>query len=59
MLFYVAALAWAFVAARAAHSAIHCVYNWVVHRFAAYMAGTLVLWALWIWLALRWWGAVS
>jgi hypothetical protein len=34
------ALAWAFVALRAAHSAIQCSYNRVMHRFTAYALGT-------------------
>ena len=41
------ALAWAFVALRALHSAIHIGYNRVVHRFAAYAASTLCLFAMW------------
>ncbi|MGN6513575.1 MAG: MAPEG family protein [Lysobacteraceae bacterium] len=41
------ALAWGFVALRVLHSAIHCTYNKVMHRFLAYLAGGLVLWALW------------
>jgi hypothetical protein len=44
-------LAWAFVALRVVHSAIHCSYNKVMHRFLAYLAGGLVLWALWAVLA--------
>lgn len=44
-------LAWAFVALRIVHSAIHCTYNRVWHRFYAYLAGGLVLWALWAVLA--------
>ena len=40
-------LAWAFVALRIVHSAIHCTYNKVIHRFLAYLAGGLVLWTLW------------
>ncbi len=47
------ALAWLFVALRFAHSAIHCGYNKVMHRFWAYLAGGIVLWALWGYLALR------
>jgi hypothetical protein len=43
----VLALAWAFVALRIAHSAIHCTYNKVMHRFYAYIAGWAVLVALW------------
>lgn len=46
-------LAWIFVATRVAHSAIHCGYNRVMHRFAVYIAGALVLWLLWAYLA---WG---
>lgn len=46
-------LAWAFVALRAVHSAIHCSYNRVMHRFVAYALATLVLWAFWALLALR------
>ncbi|ODS61540.1 MULTISPECIES: MAPEG family protein [unclassified Arenimonas] len=40
-------LAWAFVALRVLHSAIHCTYNKVRHRFLAYLAGGTVLWILW------------
>ena len=40
-------LAWAFVVLRVVHIAIHCTYNRVWHRFFAYLAGGLVLWALW------------
>jgi len=43
-------LAWAFVGLRFLHSAIHCSYNNVMHRFKAYLFGGLVLWALWGWL---------
>ncbi|HEX7769679.1 MAG TPA: MAPEG family protein [Dokdonella sp.] len=48
-------LAWLFVALRALHSAIHCSYNKVMHRFLAYLAGALALLLLWArlaWLAL-------
>ena len=41
------ALAWLFVALRVAHSAIHCTYNRVMHRFGIYVAGATVLWLLW------------
>ena len=44
-------LAWLFVVLRVVHSVIHCGYNRVMHRFYAYLAGGLVLWALWGWLA--------
>ena len=46
-------LAWAFVALRYAHAAIHITTNRVEHRFAAYTAGLAVLCALWLWLVLR------
>lgn len=45
------ALAWSFVLLRIVHSAIHCTYNRVMHRFTAYVAGGVVLWALWALLA--------
>ena len=45
------ALAWAFVLLRAIHSAVHVTYNRVMHRFAAYVAGAMVLWLLWGYLA--------
>lgn len=37
------ALAWAFVALRALHSAIQCSYNRVMHRFTVYSLATLSL----------------
>jgi len=40
-------LAWGFVGLRVLHSALHCSYNRVWHRFYAYLAGGLLLWALW------------
>jgi hypothetical protein len=40
-------LAWLFVALRIVHSAIHCSYNKVYHRFYVYFAGGILLWALW------------
>lgn len=40
-------LAWLFVALRIAHSAIHCTYNKVMHRFQVYLAGGIVLWVVW------------
>jgi hypothetical protein len=46
-------LAWLFVALRVVHSAIHCSYNRVMHRFLAYAAGAMVLWVLWAVLAWR------
>jgi hypothetical protein len=44
-------LAWAFVLLRMVHSAIHCTYNKVMHRFASYLAGGVVLALLWAYLA--------
>lgn len=46
------ALAWSFVALRVVHSAIHCTYNKVRHRFLAYLLGGFALWALWGYLAI-------
>jgi hypothetical protein len=40
-------LAWLFVALRVLHSAIHCSYNKVMHRFPVYLAGGAALWLLW------------
>ncbi|MGH8030605.1 MAG: MAPEG family protein, partial [Arenimonas sp.] len=40
-------LAWAFVATRLVHALIQWTYNRVVHRFAVYAIGALILW--WIW----------
>ncbi len=45
------ALAWAFVALRYAHSAIHVTYNRVMHRFPVYVLGALPLWVMWARLA--------
>ena len=45
-------LAWAFVALRVLHSAIQCTYNKVMHRFYVYFCGGMVLWALWVLLAM-------
>lgn len=42
------ALAWLFVALRAAHSLIHITYNRVMHRFAAYVASSAVVFLMWI-----------
>ena len=38
---------WAFVVLRAAHSFIHCTYNRVMHRFAAFGSSFLLLVGLW------------
>lgn len=45
-------LAWLFVGFRVMHSAIHCTYNKVMHRFVSYLLGGIVLWILWGYLAL-------
>lgn len=42
------ALAWGFVVLRVVHSAIHLSYNRVMHRFAAYLLGALLLWVAWV-----------
>jgi hypothetical protein len=42
------ALAWAFVAARAAHTFVHVTYNRVMHRFAVYVTGGALLWIGWL-----------
>ncbi|MEN1927972.1 MAPEG family protein [Luteimonas sp. MJ204] len=48
---WVLGLAWGFVALRIVHSAIHCGYNKVMHRFQVFIAGFFVLALLWIRLA--------
>ena len=45
-------LAWLFVLLRVAHSAIHCTYNKVYHRFYVYFCGGVALWTLWAALAI-------
>lgn len=40
--------AWLYVVLRAAHSFIHCTYNRVMHRFAAFGSGFLLLVCLWV-----------
>ena len=44
-------LAWAYVALRFAHSAIHLAYNRILYRFTAYAASNVLLAALWLWFA--------
>ncbi len=39
--------AWAYVALRAVHSFIHCTYNQVTHRFAAYALSSVILFVMW------------
>lgn len=40
--------AWGFVALRVIHSLIQCSYNRVMHRFYVFIAGYLLLFAMWI-----------
>lgn len=40
-------LAWLYVVLRVVHSIIHVTYDKVVHRFAVYVASSLVLWVFW------------
>jgi len=47
------ALAWTYVGLRVLHSAVHCSYNRVVHRFSLHVASTLVLFAWWAFLAVN------
>jgi len=44
-------LAWGFVIMRVIHSAVHCSYNRVMHRFIAYLISCLFLLLLWLRLA--------
>ena len=46
------ALACLFVALRYVHSFIHVTYNQVMHRFLVYIAGALVLYVLWVAIAI-------
>lgn len=46
-------LAWLYVAARYAHSWIHCTSNAVMRRFKAFLVSCLVLLAMWIVLAIQ------
>ena len=45
--------AWLYVALRVVHSAIHCTYNRVAHRFVAFAAGFSLLLGLWVAFALQ------
>lgn len=45
------ALAWGYVAARYAHSFIHCTSNVVMHRFYAFLCSCLCLVGMWVMLA--------
>jgi len=44
---YIVVLAWAYVILRYVHGFIHLTYNRVIHRFAVFVVGSLVLFALW------------
>ncbi len=41
-------LAWAYVALRILHAAIHTTYNKIAHRFLAYLGSNIVLIAMWV-----------
>jgi hypothetical protein len=43
-------LAWAYVALRFAHTAIHLAYNRILYRFAAYASSCVLLAGMWLWL---------
>jgi hypothetical protein len=49
--------AWWFLAFRVVHSLIHCTYNKVEHRFAAYVLAAIGLWVMVIRAALQLFGA--
>lgn len=44
-------LAWSYVFLRYVHSAIHCTYNKVMHRFQVYFVSCIVLLLIWLRLA--------
>jgi Uncharacterized protein conserved in bacteria len=46
-------LAWGFVATRCLHALIHTTTNVVLHRFYAYLAGFILLAAMWIYFLSR------
>ena len=46
-------LAWVYVGLRAVHAVIHCGYNNVNHRAAAFLVSTSVLWVMWAHFGLR------
>jgi hypothetical protein len=47
--------AWAYVALRTVHSAIHCTYNKIAHRFTVYVFSTMVVIGMWGVFAMRVW----
>ena len=46
-------LSWVFVLTRFAHAGVYLTTNYVPHRFAAFLAGVLVLMVMWIVFAIR------
>jgi hypothetical protein len=46
-------LAWAYVALRYLQAGIHTTYNYVPHRFFAFLASCIVLAGMWVYFALR------
>jgi hypothetical protein len=47
------ACAWGFLVFRIAHSAVHCTYNNIMHRFGVYMISCLFVWTMVVRFALR------
>jgi hypothetical protein len=39
-------MAWAFVVMRSLQAGVHCTYNRVMHRFIAYVLGSMIAWAM-------------
>jgi hypothetical protein len=50
-------LAWAYVAARVAHTAVHTTTNYVPHRLGMFLIGLLVLILMWVVIFIRIFGA--
>jgi hypothetical protein len=46
-------LCWSFVVLRYVHSYIHLGYNDVMHRYLAYLASCVFMWAGWVYLAVK------
>ncbi len=51
------ALAWTYVFFRAAQAAVHTTYNYIPHRFMAFLASNFALMALWVKLGLAVFGS--
>lgn len=49
-------LAWTYVGLRVLHTAIHVTYNRVLHRFSVFLVSSIVLIALFVVLAMQYWG---